>query len=542
MDSRQPQAIRSRLLGRRTTRRTLIAGSAAVAAAGTTAAVLGIELGGSDGRTKPMGAAETPGQANVALPATIDPRAPIEDPRTRAAHLLRRAGFGGTAAEIDAFAPLSREEAADRLLDFASVDNSALDGRLAKAGLALQGSSDSAQGPARVVADMQRWWLMRMAYTARPLEERMTLIWHGLLTTQVSKVGALRARLLLTQNELFRRMALPRYDDLVKAVSKDPAMMIYLDTVESAKEHPNENYARELMELFTMGAGNYSEQDVRESARAFTGWRITQPERPKVDASTLTPEEKRKLQQQVFANYRPTFVMAPRQHDAGQKAFLGQRGAFDGDDVVDIIMRQPATGRFVTRRLFSEFANNDPEPATLDRLIAVWDSSGHDIRAVVRAILTSDEFYSQASYRAFVRSPVEFAVHAVRALEIETDFRFYPRYGPLMEQVLFEPPSVAGWPGGPAWLSSSTFFARLNYLDQFLGGGAARGRAVAVPALDAVGTPTAALDRALATLLDDDVPVSARQAIYEYAGRLPAREQAAGIAYLVLASPEYQLI
>ncbi|MCC6381578.1 MAG: DUF1800 domain-containing protein [Dehalococcoidia bacterium] len=541
MDSRQPPAIRGRLLGRRTSRRTLLAGSAAVAAAGTTAAVLGLEYAGSGGGVGPVVAAEAPGKANISLPATIDLRAPIADARTRAAHLLRRAGFGGTAEEIDEFAQLSREEAADRLLDFAGVDNSALEGRLAKAGLVLGDAAGDARGPARLITDMQRRWLMRMAYTARPLEERMTLIWHGLLTSQVSKIGPLRARLMVTQNELFRHMALARYDDLVKAVSKDPAMLIYLDTVESAKEHPNENYARELMELFTMGVGNYTEQDVRESARAFTGWRITPPERPKVDPNTLTPEEKRKLQQEVFANYRPTFVMAQRQHDGGQKAFLGQTGAFNGDDIVDIIMRQPATGRFVTRRLFSELANDSPEPATLDRLVAVWDDSGHDVRAVVRAILTSDEFYSQASYRAFVRSPVEFAVHAVRALEIETDFRFYPRYGPLMEQVLFEPPSVAGWPGGAAWLSSSTFFARLNYVDAFLSA-AGRGRATAIPALSRASTPTAAIDRALATLVDDDVSVGARQALYEYASRLPAGEQAAGIAYLVLASPEYQLI
>lgn len=539
MDDGQPRPASVPFLRRPTTRRGLLAGGAAIAAAGTAALVVKLAPGGgatqqgSDGGAAANRSATASPQSPAAAADT-----PIEDARRRAAHLLRRAGFGGRSAELDEFAALSREAAADRLLAFASTDDSALNARLATATFDLTRPVEA-----------QGWWLTRMAYTARPLQERMTLIWHGLLTSQVSKIGGQRFKVMLTQNELFRADALPKYDDLLKAVSKDPAMMIYLDTVESTREHPNENYARELMELFSMGVGNYTEDDVRETARAFTGWRITQPERPKTPQENLTEEERRKLVQQTYAAWEPQFFLAARQHDGGMKTFLGRTGTFDGDDIVDIIMEQPATGRFICTRLFMEFANYNPAPATIDRLVKVWDDSGHQVRDVVRAILVSDEFYSEASYRALVRSPVEFVVGAVRGFDLEPagaqarnqrgaradadSFR-------LMDQVLFEPPSVAGWPGGATWLSSSTFFARVNYLDSVFFRG---GRPAPVPALATATSPEVMVDTALARVVDGNVPDVTRHLLYDFARSVkdPA-ERAAGVAYLVLASPEYQLV
>jgi len=529
---RQPNQLRQRLLERRTTRRALLAGTAAVAAAGTTAVVLGAALPeGGDTAATPLDAAPQPTRPDVGAGAatkgavaarTAPPVAPLSEAQRRAAHLLRRAGFGGTMAEIDEFAKLSREEAADRLLSFDKIDNSALESRLQAAGLDITSASFGDLRP----PDMIRWWLMRMAYTKRPLEERMTLTWHGWLTSQVSKIGPQRAKLMIRQNQLYRQMALPKFDELVKAVSKDPAMLIYLDTEKSAKEHPNENYARELMELFTMGVGNYTENDVRESARAFTGWRMTPPKRTGDKTADL-------------ANYDPQFVVAARDHDFGAKTFLGQTGTWGGDDIVDIIMRQPATGRFVTTRLFREFAHDSPEPATVDRLVKVWDSSGHNVREVVRAILVSDEFYSDQSYRALVRSPVDFLVGMVRALEMETPFLGLERTARGMDQLLFEPPNVAGWPGGPAWLSSSTFFARVNTLDLAM---FSRGRP-ALAALGAAKTPEEAVDAAATRLIDGNLPPESRAAIVTYAATLRNdQERASAVAYLVLASPEYQLI
>ena len=400
---------------RTATRRAILIGSASLAAAGSAAAVVGVAArSGEQKVTIPMLAVSgTTGATPSSGPAAVA-NAPVADPRKRAAHLLRRAGFGGSPAEIEAFAKLSRDEAADRLLNFGATANTTLDARLQAAKFEL---SDFGNG---LMRDMQRWWFTRMAYTARPLEERMAFLWHGLLTSQLSKIGREHAKLMVKQNELFRAMALPKYGDLLQAVSKDPAMLTYLDNVESSKEHPNENYARELMELFSMGVGNYSEDDIRESARAFTGWRITAPERrPRVEG--LTPAEQQQIRREAIAAWNPEFRFAVRQHDNGAKTFLGRTGAWDGDDIINIVMEQPATGRFISTRLFEEFAYPGPATETVDRLVQTWDSSGHDIGAVVRAILVSDEFYSEEAYRGKVRSPVEFIVGLVRGLEMEFD-------------------------------------------------------------------------------------------------------------------------
>lgn len=526
----QPSEPRMPLFHKKATRRAILAGGATLAAAGTAAAVFGVtEFSGSS--SKPAAAAKSlqlPGNGSVSSTPTptVNPAQPIDDANRRAAHLLRRAGFGGTLAEIAEFSKLSREDAADRLLNFQSVDNSALDTRLAAANFDLSGAKP---------LDYARWFVTRMAYTARPLEERMTFIWHGLLTSQLSKVGRRLAVLLYTQNQLYRTNALPKWDDFIKAVSKDPGMMEYLDTVENSKAHANENYAREQMELFTMGVGNYTEDDVREAARAYTGYRFTRPSTP--------PDPK-----SPYLNYYPTFVMQKNQHDTGTKTFLGKTGNFDGDDVIDIIMGTPAAAKWITTRLFNEFANLNPSPQTIDNLVSVWESSGHQIHDVVRAILVSDEFYSEASYRSLVRNPVNFVVGAIRGLEIANvgqtsgRARLAPeQYLTAMDQTLFEPPNVAGWPGGAYWLSSSTFFARLNFLDSLLGG-SGRNAAV-IPALAGLTATDDLVERALQVFLDGNVSDSTRQAITSYADTVvDPNQRAAAVAYLVLATPEYQLV
>ncbi len=408
MDNSKPDPGRP-LLQRTATRRALLAGAATVAAGGTAAAIVGLasnSSGGSERSTAESPTVATPGSTPGSTPTpnaaerAAELAKEIPDAKVRSAHLLRRAGFGGTSAQVDEFAALSREEAADRLLNLDAADNSALNARIAAANFNLTtfgGGPDGTRAP--LFRDMQRWWLYRMSYSARPLEERMTFIWHGLLTTQQSNIGGPRSKLIIRQNELFRANALGQYGVLLKAISKDPAMMIYLNTVDSSAQHPNENYARELMELFSMGEGNYSEDDVREGARAFTGWRITLPEQ-RVPPPGLTDAARNEFINQAYANYDAAFEVVTRAHDSGVKTFLGETGSWDGDDIVDIIMKQAATGRFIARRLFSEFAYRDPDEATVDRLAKVWDASGHNVKEVVRAILVSDEFYSMRAYRA----------------------------------------------------------------------------------------------------------------------------------------------
>ncbi|MEO8539232.1 MAG: DUF1800 domain-containing protein [bacterium] len=531
---------RQALMNRPATRRALLGGAAAIAAGGTAFAVVGLSTSSKADSSKDNQLV-VPGVSTDRTSTPVeDLKRPIEDPKLRAAHLLRRAAWGGTQAQIDEFAALSREDAADRLLNFASTDNSALNARVeaAQFNLTTPGRGLDGKRPP-LIRDMQRWWLTRMSYTARPLEERMTYIWHGLLTSQLSQVGNQSAKMMVAQNELFRAHAVGRYDDLLQAVSKDPAMMTYLNTLESSKDHPNENYPREIMELFSMGEGNYTENDVRESARAFTGWRLTPPNREQPPAG-ISEKERDEFLNQLHGTYEPQWRLVPNQHDSGSKTFLGKTGNFDGTDIVAIIMEQPATARFITKRLFSEFAYRNPDEATVGKLVDVWNSSNHDTRAVVRAILVSDEFYSLRAYRSLVRSPIEFIIGAVRGLELEADFLQIEQTSQSMDQRLYEPPSVAGWPGGEVWLSSGTFFARVNFLDSFL---RARNRPLPVPALSGLTSAEEIVDAALARLVDGNVLPASRDAIVAHAKTISnPQDRASSVAYLVLSSPEFQLI
>jgi uncharacterized protein (DUF1800 family) len=296
-------------------------------------------------------------------------------------------------------------------------------------------------------------------------------------------------------------------------------MMLWLDLQTNRKDHPNENYARELMELFTMGVGNYSEQDVREVARAYTGWALQR----KADGSA-------------------SWVFNRRQHDDGQKTILGQTGGFDGDDVVDIIVRQPATARFMATKLFRFFAYRDPEPAVVDDLAATFTQSGYSIRALVRRILTSDAFFSPKAYRALVKSPTEVVAGTVRALEIETDGKGLPVAARLMGQDVFRPPNVAGWPGGQAWLNSATWLARMNFANAVAAGQLGRPRSGALFEQALGSRPDAAADAFVRVLLDGELEPAQRSVLVDYVRAQPgAPERRRGLAYLAMAAPEFHL-
>jgi len=464
---------------------------------------------------------DVPGSAGGA-----PPRGPLSD-ETKLRHLLRRAGFGAGPAELAGYRQLGLAGTIDRLVNYEAVDNSALDVRLNRLGL------DLTRRP-----DIGRWWITRMIYSARPLEEKMTLFWHGMLTSAISKIG--RPEPMVAQNEFFRANAVARFPDILKGVSMDPAMMLWLDTATNRKGHPNENYARELMELFSLGVGNYTELDVREAARAFTGWSLS----GKLKLGNLK------------------FRFAPGQHDSGSKTFLGETGNFDGNDVVDKLVRQPVSASFVAGKLFAFFAYPNPPTEVLDPLVAVYQSSDYSIRALVEAILSSDAFYSPAAYRALIKSPVDYVVGAARTLGIETDAKSIPLVLTRMGQELFNPPNVAGWPGGPSWLTSGTWLARLNLANALVGGasGGPNGngpRNVAagsgVETLFASATsPTDLVDRLADMLLDGDIELAQRQILIDYLTPPGHGDRAAvdpswlderrrGVLYLMLAMPEYHL-
>src|SRR5208282_4912555 len=262
---------------------------------------------------------------------------------------------------------------------------------------------------------------------------KLAFFWHGHFTTSARDERA--ASLMWRQNELLRRYAAGNFDPFLHAISKDPAMLDYLNNAQNKKQHPNENYAREVMELFTLGIGNYTEDDVQEGARAFTGW-------------THDGDE---------------FIFREFQHDYGDKTFLGQTGNFDGDNVLDIILRQPACPRFVAGELFKYLAYDGVDDVLATALGDLFYGNQFELRPLIRTILTSRGFYSPECIGVQIKCPVQLFVGTVRMLGLSM-----PPEGAVisalsqMGQVPLMPPNVRGWPGGHLWINTSTLFIRYN--------------------------------------------------------------------------------
>jgi len=383
-------------------------------------------------------------------PAEPDPLAPL-DPAAwdfaKAAHLLRRAGFGGTPEEIAALHACGLDGAVDRLLDFDGKPDPGMPAveitvtsRPDRALLAGKTEEERQQivkehrrRDAQQLFRVREWWIRAMVTTAFPLRERMTLFWHGHFTSSYRDVRD--SYHMFVQNTLLRRHAAGNFAQLLREISRDPAMLEYLDNRSNRKQHPNENYAREVMELFTMGAGNYTEADVKEAARAFTGW--------------------------TFQGNR--FVFDRRQHDDGEKSFLGRKGRFDGDAILDIILEHPATARYVATKIFRYFAHDDPSPELQRALGETLRRADYELRPLLRAIFRSREFYSARSVGTRVKGPVELLVMLHRSLGMQ------PPAAPVLAngaaalgQSLMDPPNVKGWDGGRDWINTSTLLGRYN--------------------------------------------------------------------------------
>lgn len=295
------------------------------------------------------------------------------------------------------------------------------------------------------ILDLRQWWLERMMNGPAPLLEKMTLFWHGHFATSAQKVKDVYWMWL--QNETLRHNALGNFATLTKKMSRDPAMMIYLDLQQSRKEHPNENWARELMELFTVGIGNYSEQDIRESARAFTGYRVD-----------MTTQQ---------------FRFAPFQQDLGPKTFMGKSGALNGDDIIDILIKQPACAQFIARKILRYFVEDDPQSQLVDLIASRIRAHNYEMRPVLRELFSSTEFYSERAMRTQIKSPVQYLIQTSKLLET-------PLPSPIIAQnamrqmgeILFAPPNVKGWDGGKAWINTSTLLFRYNFANYLINGDA----------------------------------------------------------------------
>jgi uncharacterized protein (DUF1800 family) len=391
-----------------------------------------------------------------------------------AAHLLERAGFGGTPEEIAQFAKMTPSRAVARLVRFEGTDTSGLPpfdpSGIHDAGLepfppSRPAVTDEAKtkgealgikvkpaGNRRLqpvvnkffywlrasVLETNRvayWWANRMLTTPQPLREKMALFWHGHFAVNEAKVRDYRKHLL--QLELFQKEGTGNFRSLLIAVAKGPAMLSFLDAGVNVKGAPNENFAREIMELFTMGVGNYTEKDIREGARAFTGW-----------------------------NYEDLkFVVHQDQHDDGEKTFLGKTGRFDGVDVVNIIVDQPVTADFIAAKIYRYFVREDLTPELRKKLGAVLRQSNYEIAPLVETIFLSHDFYSPASVGTQIKSPVQLVVSTYKKMGLKSvpgvpDFN--STTGPLGQQ-LFSPPTVAGWAGGRSWITPGLLLERGNF-------------------------------------------------------------------------------
>ncbi len=360
--------------------------------------------------------------------------------RRNAAHLLRRAGFGGTPAQVAAAAAGGMAAAVASLLHPPQADVALPD---------YPDTGDLYNVKTRNYT-AQMWWLDRMLRSQHPLAEKMTFFWHGHFATSIRKVPA---NLMVAQMNLLRQQGLGNFRSLLLAVSKDPAMLVWLDNRANLKAHPNENYAREVMELFALGLGNYNEDDIKNAARAFTGW-------------TLDKQQ--------------AFIYREAQHDDGSKTVLGRTGNLTGEDVIATIVSQPIHQRFICRKLLEYFVYSDPEPELIDALARTYALSGYDIAQTVGTIFRSNVFYSTRAYRAMPKSPIEFVIGTLRFMDVRAVPKDTVYWLGRMGQEPLAPPSVKGWDGGPTWVNTSTLLARFNYVNRIVK--ASPPRAVAPPA------------------------------------------------------------
>lgn len=384
--------------------------------------------------------------------------------RSDIAHLFRRAGFGASPEEVERATAAGYRATVETLLaglhgpDPAgdAVPVPALSGPDPKPVASDPAQRAAAQRMQRARSNteylaLQRWWLERMIVTSTPLREKLTLLWHGHFATAFQKVRTVRY--LYRQNQLFRTEGAGNFESLVQAVAKDPAMILWLDTITNVAGHPNENFARELMELFTLGIGNYSEQDVQAAARAFTGWSI-------VPATGQ-------------------FVLRRTRHDDGTKTFLGQSGAFDGTDIVHIITHQPASAAFIVAKLWSHLAYPVAADDPVVGPLAAAYGRDLDVTSLLRAIFFHPAFTSTTAKQGLAKQPIEWVVGLARALGLDADLN--PRSGPggagasapagrspirdalsVLAQEPFNPPNVGGWPQNGYWLNTATSLARLE--------------------------------------------------------------------------------
>ena len=445
------------------------------------------------------------------------------------AHLYRRAGFGATREQIEMSLAKGYEATVEELLHPEAQPDLEED-------LIFRYYVDMKES--RQIEPAQSYWVYRMINTKRPLEEKMTLFWHGLFATGFAKLN--HARVMIDQIAMLRKHCLGDFRTILVELSRNPAMICWLDNQENTNDVHNENYGRELLELFSLGIGNYTEDDVKNCARAFTGWTVKNP----------IPGA------QPYGRHPWEFEFRSDLHDYGEKQFLGERGNFDGPDIIDIIVRQPATARFIARRLHNFFVSDQPDESVIEDLADVYLQSQYDVRAVMHAMFLSDSFRSRQAYYAKVKSPAEHVIGIMRLVE---DLQ-YPAWGirdvalecRYMGQDLLNPPSVEGWHTGKEWIDTGILVERINFAATQVGDTTKPGVQKIIGRLRAVGdqSPEAFVDACLDLLGPLEVSEPTRRALLDFAykgGGLKfgtgqdAEQRVAEMLQLIVATREFQL-
>lgn len=400
--------------------------------------------------------------------------------REKIAHLLRRFGLGASPGELDLLTPLGVAGAVDWLIDYEKQDEGF---GVSPWRFCFEEGKDEAYFDSFRPAS---WWAARLYLTRRPLQERMTLFWHDYFAVSGSKVEF--GPMMLAYQQKLRQHATGDFRTLLLAMARDPAMLLWLDTTANLKGRANENFARELMELFTLGIGGYTERDIQEAARAFTGWGIRflvlEPGLGKLQETAT----------EFMRENRPMFAYAfsPELHDDGEKTVLGKTGRWSGENVIDIVLAHPDTARRIVTKLWSYLAYPSPEPELVGRLARGFQDSGLKLKPLLRAIATSPEFWSDRCVRQKIKDPVDFTVPLIRQFGVDAFFEPWRQDGPaspaspapkplrdvaglvlgaMMQQgmLLNFPPDVGGWPKGKAWVSSTLMMQRTRFADLIFG-------------------------------------------------------------------------
>lgn len=399
--------------------------------------------------------------------------------RQKIAHLLRRFGFGGSIVELDLLERAGYEASLQAILNYESIDEGF---GVSPWEFCQEEGSDQIY---LEVPRMTAWWVFRMLTTNRALQEKLTLFWHDHFAVSGQKIEF--GPMMLQYLDAIRKNASGNFKVLLDAVSKTPAMVKYLDNDSNLKDNPNENFAREVMELFTLGKGNYTEKDIQEAARAFTGWGI------RYYIFELGGDKIQESMRQVINANRPTtaFCLTPDFHDTGTKTILGKTQSFDGDQVLNMLAEHPATARNICKKLWEFFAYSNPEPAIIERLAAVFNATKGEIKPVLFEIARSPEFFSDKAIRKNIKSPADFTISIVRATgagkflmglrdknakpstPIKKEIRDISGFlGLLMNNqgmLLLYPPDVGGWNWGESWINSNSMLERARHAEILFG-------------------------------------------------------------------------